>query len=56
MNILEAERVSRELKSASKKHKDDKIYTFGTDVSAMALDAAKTIDYLLDIIKELEHF
>lgn len=54
MNIEESKRISQALKAVSKKHKDDKIYTFETDVSEMALDASKVIDYLIDVIEQLE--
>jgi len=54
MNITEAKRISQALKSVSKKHKDDKVYTFDTNISEMSLDAAKTIDYLLDVVEQLE--
>jgi len=54
MDINEAKRISRQLKGVSDKHKDDKLFTFETNVSEMSADASKTIDWLIDVVETLE--
>jgi len=54
MNLEEAKRISRSLKGVEKKHKDDKVFTFDTNISEMAAESAKTIDWLIDVVETLE--
>ncbi len=54
MSINDAKRVSQQLKATSKKHENDTVYTFDTNISNMAKDSARTIDWLIDVVETLQ--
>ena len=53
MDLIEAKRISKSLKTVSEKHKGDKTFTFDTKISEMAADSANTIDWLIEVNKSL---
>lgn len=51
---MDNERFIRSLKAVAKKHKNDNVYTFETNVSEMAMDCARKIQELHERNMELE--
>lgn len=45
---MDTERMIRELRRLSEKHKDDRVYTFETNWSALCRDVANRLEELLE--------